>query len=113
MKKLSIHELNILTNFNYARSSWSGEDTKTIKIEYDHEYKDFSVVTAEKTVRKNRISKLQAEITAWAEGQLKAFEYQGLMVNAFQLTFENDELGIELGTVLPSTDDNEKVTQMS
>lgn len=96
MKTLSVHELNTLTNFNYARTAWNSDDTKTVKIEYDSEYKDFAVITAEKNVRKNRISKLQAEITAWAENQLKTFEYQGLTVGMFHLIFENDELGIEL-----------------
>lgn len=96
MKKLSIHELSTLTSFNFARTAWDKDDTKTVKIEYDSEYKDFAVITAEKNVRKNRISKLQAEITAWAENQLKTFEYQGLTVGVFHLVFENDELGIEL-----------------
>lgn len=99
MKTLTLHELNTLTNFNYARTAWNTDDTKTIKIEYDSEYKDFAVITSEKNVRKNRISKLQAEITAWAEGQLKTFEYQGLMVGVFHLVFENEVLGIELGFV--------------
>lgn len=96
MKTLTLDELNILTNFNYARTSWSAEDTSTVKIEYDSEYQDFAVITAEKNVRKNRISKLQAEITAWAEGQLNTFKYQGKQVSVFNLTFENDLLGIEL-----------------
>lgn len=99
MKKLTLHELNALTNFNYARTSWNIDDTKTVKIEYDSQYKDFAVITSEKNVRKNRISKLQAEITAWAEGQLKNFEYQGLVVGVFHLVFENEVLGIELGFV--------------
>jgi len=96
MKELSIHEFNTLTNFNYARTAWDAEDTKTVKIEYDSEYKDFAVITSEKNVRKNRISKLQAEITAWAENQLKTFEYQSLKVDTFHLVFENEVLGIEL-----------------
>lgn len=96
MKKLSIHEFNTLTNFNYARTAWDAEDTKTVKIEYDSEYKDFAVITTEKSVRKNRISKLQAEITAWAENQLNSFTYAGLNVATFHLSFDNDEFGIEL-----------------
>ncbi|OOR89841.1 hypothetical protein [Moraxella bovis] len=96
MKTLSVHELNTLANFNYARSLWSGDDTKTVKIDYDAEYQDFAVITSEKNVRKNRISKLQAEITAWAESQLKSFEYAGLTVATFHLSFGNDEFGIEL-----------------
>ncbi|MDO4896316.1 MAG: hypothetical protein Q3971_03040 [Moraxella sp.] len=96
MKKLTLHELNTLTNFNYARTAWNADDTETVKIEYDAEYQDFSVITSEKNVRKNRISKLQAEITAWAESQLKTFEYQGLTVGVFHLVFENDTYSIEL-----------------
>lgn len=96
MKTLTLDELNTLTNFNYARSAWNAEDTSTVKIEYDSEYQDFAVITAEKNVRKNRISKLQAEITSWAEGQLNSFKYQGKQVSVFNLTFENDLLGIGL-----------------
>ena len=96
MKTLTLDELNILTNFNYARSAWNAEDTSTVKIEYDSEYQDFAVITAEKNVRKNRISKLQVDITAWAEGQLNNFKYKGKEVNVFNLTFGNDLLGIEL-----------------
>ena len=96
MKKLTLHELNTLTNFNYARTAWNADDTKTVKIDYDAEYQDFAVITSEKNVRKNRISKLQAEITAWAESQLKSFEYAGLTVATFHLSFDNDEFGIEL-----------------
>lgn len=109
MKTLSIHELNTLTNFNYARMAWDGNDTKTVKIDYDAEYQDFLVTTSEKNVRKNRISKLQAEITAWAEGQLKSFGYAGLTVTAFQLSFENEAFGIELafGDAEPVLDDSQ------
>ena len=96
MKTLTLDELNILTNFNYARSAWNAEDTSTVKIEYDSEYQDFAVITAEKNMRKNRISKLQAEITAWSEGQLNSFKHRGKEVNVFNLTFGNDLLGIEL-----------------
>lgn len=111
MKKLSIQELNTLANFNYARTAWDKDDTQTVKIEYDNEYKDFAVITAEKNVRKNRISKLQAEITAWAESQLKSFEYQGLTVGVFHLVFENNELGIELGFVAKTTASDESQTE--
>lgn len=96
MKTLSVHELNTLTNFNYARTAWSEEDTKTVKIDYDAEYQDFLVTTSEKNGRKNRISKLQAQIMAWAEGQLNSFTYAGLTVTAFHLSFDNEAFGIEL-----------------
>lgn len=109
MKKLTLNELNILSDFNYARANWDSEKTKTITIDYDAEHQDFLVTTSEKNVRKNRISKLQAEITAWAEGQLKSFGYAGLTVTAFQLSFENEAFGIELafGGDEPAVDDSQ------
>lgn len=96
MKTLSIQELDVLTSFNYARANWNAEDTRVVRIDYDAEYQDFAVVTAEKNVRKNRISKLQAEITAWAENQLSLFGYANLVVSVFHLSFEDGAFGLDL-----------------
>lgn len=96
-KTLNLDELSVLMSFYYAKESWDKEDTAQVSIDFDNEYKDFLVVTNEKNVRPGRFSKLQAEITAWADGQIKALFYQNKIVNAFVLTFADDVLSIELG----------------
>lgn len=96
-KTVTLDELQVLMNFHHTKDTWNKADTENISIAYDDQYKDFEVVTAETNVRKGRISKLQAEITAWAEGQITAFMYQKKTVNAFVLTFADDVLSIELG----------------
>ena len=96
-KTLTVDELSVLMNFYHTKDTWNNAGTASISIAYDDQYRDFEVITAEESVRKGRISKLQAEITAWAEGQITAFIYQNKKVNAFVLTFADDVLGIELG----------------
>lgn len=96
-KTLTLDELSVLMNFHYAKEAWNKEDTAQVSIEYDNEYKDFLITTSEKEVREGRISKLQAEITAWADGQIKSLYYANKNVNAFVLTFSDDVLSIELG----------------
>lgn len=96
-KTLTLDELSVLINFYHTKDTWDNAGTANISIAYDHQYRDFEVITAEENVRKGRISKLQAEITAWAEGQITAFMYQNKKVNAFVLTFADDVLGITLG----------------
>ena len=96
-KTLTTDELAVLMNFYHTKDTWDKAGTANISIAYDDQYRDFEVITAETNVRKGRISKLQAEITAWAEGQITAFIYQNKKVNAFVLTFADDVLGIELG----------------
>lgn len=96
-KTLTVDELSVLMNFYHTKDTWDKAGTANISIAYDDQYRDFEVITAEENVRKGRISKLQAEITAWAEGQITAFMYQNKKVNAFVLTFADDVLGIELG----------------
>lgn len=96
-KAVTLDELSVLMSFFYTKESWDKEDTAQVSIEYDNEYKDFLIETSEKNVRPGRFSKLQAEITAWADGQIKALFYQNKIVNAFVLTFADDVLSIELG----------------
>lgn len=96
-KTLTLDELSVLMSFHYAKDSWDKEDTAHVSIEFDNQYKDFLISTSEKNVRAGRFSKLQAEITAWADGQIKAFYYQNKKVNTFVLTFADDVLSIELG----------------
>lgn len=96
-KTLTVDELLVLMNFYHTKDTWDKAGAANISIAYDDQYRDFEVITAESNVRKGRISKLQAEITAWAEGQITAFMYQNKKVNAFVLTFADDVLGIELG----------------
>lgn len=96
-KTLTLDELSVLMNFYHTKDTWDKAGAESISIAYDDQYRDFEVITADKNVRKGRISKLQAEITAWAEGQITAFMYQNKKVNAFVLTFADDVLGIELG----------------
>jgi hypothetical protein len=96
-KTLTVDELLVLMNFYHTKDTWDKAGAANISIAYDDQYRDFEVITAEENVRKGRISKLQAEITAWAEGQINAFMYQGKKVNAFVLTFADDVLSIELG----------------
>ena len=96
-KTVTTDELAVLMNFYHTKDTWDNAGTANISIAYDDQYRDFEVITAEENVRKGRISKLQAEITAWAEGQITAFMYQKKTVNAFVLTFADDVFGIELG----------------
>lgn len=108
-KTLNLDELSVLMNFHHTKDTWDKAGTANISIAYDDQYRDFEVITAEKNVRKGRISKLQAEITAWAEGQINAFMYQNKKVNAFVLTFADDVLGIELGVESVDSADTESV----
>lgn len=96
-KTVTTDELAVLMNFYHTKDTWDKAGTANISIAYDDQYRDFEVITSETNVRKGRISKLQAEITAWAEGQITAFMYQKKTVNAFVLTFADDVLSIELG----------------
>lgn len=104
MKKLPLDELNLLANFNFARSAWSSEDTQTIRVTYDDEYNDFEVITSEKNVRKGRITKLQAEIMSWADNQIKTLSFQGKTVTVLNFVFENGEVGIELAFASNTSD---------
>ncbi|PNK59473.1 hypothetical protein [Psychrobacter sp. FDAARGOS_221] len=96
-KTVTLDELSVLMSFHYAKEAWDKEDTAQVSIDFDNEYKDFLVTTSENNVRPGRFSKLQAEITAWADQQIKTFSYQNKNVNAFVLTFVDDVLSIELG----------------
>lgn len=96
-KTLTLDELSVLMNFYHTRNTWDEMGAANVSIAYDHQYRDFEVITAEQNVREGRISKLQAEITAWAEGQINALMHQNKKVNAFVLTFADDVLSIELG----------------
>lgn len=96
-KTLTLDELSVLMSFYYAKEAWDKEDTAQVSIDFDSEYKDFLITTNEQDVRPGRFSKLQAEITAWADSQIKALYYQDKIVNAFALTFADDVLSIDLG----------------
>ena len=108
-KTLTLDELSVLINFYHTKDTWDKAGTANISIAYDDQYRDFEVITSETNVRKGRISKLQAEITAWAEGQITAFMYQKKTVNAFVLTFADDVLSIELGFESVDSADAESV----
>lgn len=96
-KTVTLDELSVLMSFHYAKEAWDKEDTAQVSIDFDNEYKDFLIETNEQNVRPGRFSKLQAEITAWADSQINALYYQNKIVNAFTLTFADDVLSINLG----------------
>lgn len=95
-KTLSYDEVAILTGLSYSKNDWLSDDITTIKVDYDAEYQDFLVETDEKKTRRNRISKTQMDVTAWADGQIKSLTYQGKTVSAFTLTITKDNVTLDL-----------------
>lgn len=89
-------ELVILSNLSYSKNGWFSDEITTIKVEYDAEYQDFLVETDEKKTRRNRISKTQMDVTAWADSQIKHLAYQNKTVAAFVLELTKDSVTITL-----------------
>mgnify|MGYP001757283053 FL=1 len=81
---------------SYSKNDWLSDDITTIKVDYDAEYQDFLVETDEKKTRRNRISKTQMDVTAWADGQIKSLTYQGKTVEVFKLVMAKDGVTLEL-----------------
>lgn len=112
-KTLTLDELSVLMSFYHTAQAWNKADTAKVSIEYDSQFKDFLITTSEKNARKGRFSKLQAEITAWAEGQITAFMYKNKNVSAFVLTLADDVLSIELAFESVDIADAEPETSVS
>ncbi|MDO5650573.1 MAG: hypothetical protein Q4G13_00340 [Moraxella sp.] len=97
-KTLNLDELTTLMNWHYARQNWTGEDAQSVSIVYDSEYQDFEISTTEKSSRKNRISRLKAELMTWGQNQITGLGYQGKVVTVFELTCDNHTVSLLLET---------------
>lgn len=95
-KQVTNDELFILSNLSYSKNGWFSDEMTTIKVEYDAEYQDFLVETDEKKTRRNRITKTQMDVTAWADSQIKHLAYQNKKVATFVLDITKTAVSITL-----------------